>query len=223
MKSYLNKYINKINQIICCFLSVKTANQFYKCVHIRRKRALAMYKYLKSKNIVENYRLSDSANMFIKLTGIKRKVGLELYKALKSCIKNYIKFTISGGIRDKDNNQCLVYYDLYLYAKEEDMQKIFNAIAEYIKEDIEYIHFDMDGHKVMENSVDLVVSMKPVNESEVDKQMLIMDIEKDIKEVFEQIKEDIVCNKNTHFEVNRIKLSHEERGKKKNDKQQKLI
>jgi len=225
VKNYLSEYLNKINQIVCCFLSVKTANQFQKCVHIRRKRALSMYKYLKNKNIIENYELSDSANMFIKLIGIKRKVGLELYKALKSCIKNYVKFTISGGIRDKENNECLVYYDLYLYAKEKNMKKIFEIMAEYIRQDTEYFYFDIDGHGVLENTIDLVVSMVSVTENEVDKKTLIKNIEKDIKEVFEQIKENITCNKKSHFTVNEINLRREKekRGKKKDVKQQKLI
>ena len=94
MKSYLNKYINKIDKIICAYLGSKSANQFIKKAHVKRKYGLLLYKYIKQKNLLQCYFNTKSANQFIKCVHVKRKYGLILYKNIKYCVSYVIIYGI---------------------------------------------------------------------------------------------------------------------------------
>ena len=111
------------NKIICCFFDKETANQFVKCVKIRRKDALKIYRTLKQKNIKAIYCNSKSANDFVKKIKLRRQKALKLYKALKNC-KLYERIYFSGTAVTPELEECYAEYNVKLFAKREDVPKI---------------------------------------------------------------------------------------------------
>jgi len=213
---YIDKS-NKLRQIICAFKNASNASQFVRFAQIRKQYGLALYKYFQKKDIFYWYFHSKNASEFVKNVHIRKEYGLKLYKAIKSCItipekpkekwkilreieerkkkpkvvrkKNYVRFTVSGLVRDNQNHDCVAYIHFYFYSDAEMFDEIVEQIEynQQIARDVKYLNEYYDEYG-------LTISYEYVDESDVEKERLITDI-KQIDDIMDNLKNSIECGR----------------------------
>ena len=198
------------SKIVCCFFDKETANQFVKCLHIRRKDALSIYRTLKQKNIHNVFCNSKSANDFVRKIRLRRQRALRLYRALKTC-KLFELIHLAGVSIDTENRDCYVIYDMNYFIKRENSDKIREIAENYVQESA-YLFVKPDsrvkGVEIDEEYTDLC------------KVNFIKLIKPEYVEcIFQQIESWISCNGHETIDENNIDLSIC-RGEKKHERKQ---
>ena len=179
---------SRLNDIICCFFSSNSANQFQKCARIRRERALAIFRYLRAKPLRSCYITARNKRDFRRCVRMKWETARRVYDAVRNCIGGYVVLAISGIVRGKGTeHDCSAYIDDYYYAKADQLDEIIDAFQKEQEYDRDHAYISTDGE------YGLTISYREVTKQAVEKEKLIQDVERDVHNIMEEFRGSVRC------------------------------